>query len=85
VRSAPRSHRRQETDSASLGHEIDAYEASWKPTFGGDGLEQYAYDNASRLTGLTYKHGSNTLGALTYTYGMASRRTRVDRGTEPER
>ncbi len=38
---------------------------------------EYAYDTASRLTGLTYKHGGNTLGALTYTYDVASQRTRV--------
>ncbi len=37
----------------------------------------YAYDSASRLTGLRYKHGGNTLGALTYAYDTASQRTQV--------
>jgi RHS repeat-associated protein len=38
---------------------------------------EYAYDNGSRLTGLTYKHGGSTLGAVTYTYDLASQRTQV--------
>lgn len=38
---------------------------------------EYAYDTASRLTALTYKHGGNTLGALTYAYDLASQRTQV--------
>jgi RHS repeat-associated protein len=37
----------------------------------------YGYDNASELTGLTYTLNSNTLGNLTYSYGMAGRRTGV--------
>ena len=38
---------------------------------------EYVYDAASRLTGLTYKHGTTTLGALTYTYDLAGQRTQV--------
>jgi RHS repeat-associated protein len=39
---------------------------------------EYGYDNASQLTGLTYKLGGNTLGTLTYTYDADGRRTGVD-------
>jgi hypothetical protein len=38
----------------------------------------YSYDAASKLTGITYMLGSNTLGALTYAYDLAGRR-RSDR------
>jgi hypothetical protein len=34
-------------------------------------------DAASELTGITYMPGSNTLGALTYAYDLAGRRTVV--------
>jgi RHS repeat-associated protein len=37
----------------------------------------YGYDNGSRLTGITYQFGSNTLGSLTYTYDQLGRRTQV--------
>jgi hypothetical protein len=37
----------------------------------------YGYDNASRLTSLTYTKNGNTLGDLTYTYDQDSRVTRV--------
>jgi RHS repeat-associated protein len=37
----------------------------------------YSYDAASQLTGITYMLGSNTLGALTYAYDLAGRRTVV--------
>jgi YD repeat-containing protein len=37
----------------------------------------YAYDAASRLAGLTYKNGPNTLGTLTYTYDPNARRRRI--------
>jgi YD repeat-containing protein len=36
-----------------------------------------SYDAASRLTGLTYKHGINVLGTLTYTYDAAGQRIAV--------
>jgi YD repeat-containing protein len=38
---------------------------------------EYAYDAASRLTGLTYKLGGATLGNLAYTYDPASQRTQL--------
>jgi RHS repeat-associated protein len=38
---------------------------------------EYAYDTASRLTGLTYKHGTDTLGSLTYTYDANTQRRRI--------
>ena len=38
------------------------------------GSVTYGYDNASQLTGLTYKNGSTTLGNLTYSYDLAGRR-----------
>jgi RHS repeat-associated protein len=38
---------------------------------------EYAYDTASRLTSLTYKHGTDTLGTLTYTYDPNTQRRRV--------
>jgi RHS repeat-associated protein len=34
----------------------------------------YAYDNASQLSSITYKKGATTLGDLTYTYDLAGRR-----------
>jgi RHS repeat-associated protein len=37
----------------------------------------YGYDNDSRLTGLTYQFGSNTLGNLTYGYDQLGQRTQV--------
>lgn len=37
----------------------------------------YAYDNGSRLTGITYKLNSNVLGSLTYAYDELGRRTQV--------
>ena len=37
----------------------------------------YAYDNASRLTGLTYTLGAVTLGTLTYTPDAAGNRTAI--------
>jgi hypothetical protein len=33
----------------------------------------YSYDNASQLTGITYKQGSTTVGTLTYGYDNAGR------------
>ncbi len=39
--------------------------------------EGYTYDAGSRLTGITYMLGSSTLGALTYAYDFAGRRTGV--------
>ncbi len=38
---------------------------------------EYSCDAASQLTGLTYKHGANVLGNLTYTYDAAGRRTQI--------
>ena len=38
---------------------------------------EYAYDAASRLTGLTYKLGGATLGNLAYTYDPGSQRAKV--------
>ncbi len=43
---------------------------------------EYAYDAASRLTGLTYQNGATVLGTLTYTYDAAGNRTVVG-GTWP--
>lgn len=37
----------------------------------------YAYDDLSRTTGITYKDGTTTLGALNYSYDAASRRTKT--------
>ncbi len=37
----------------------------------------YGYDNGSRLTGISYQFGSNTLGSLTYMYDPLGRRTQV--------
>jgi YD repeat-containing protein len=37
----------------------------------------YGYDNNSRLTGITYQFGSNTLGNLTYAYDQLGQRTQV--------
>jgi RHS repeat-associated protein len=37
----------------------------------------YGYDNDSRLTGITYQFGANTLGNLTYSYNQVSRRMQV--------
>jgi YD repeat-containing protein len=38
----------------------------------------YAYDNNSRITGITYQLGANTLRNLTYSYDQLGRRTQVD-------
>ena len=38
---------------------------------------EYGYDDDSQLTGITYKQGTSTLGALTYGYDTAGRRTSV--------
>ncbi len=38
---------------------------------------EYAYDDDSRLTGLTYKQGMSTLGTLTYGYDVNGQRTSV--------
>jgi YD repeat-containing protein len=38
-------------------------------------ITEYAYDAASRLTGLTYKLGSTPLGTLTYVYDANGNRT----------
>ncbi|MBI2526322.1 MAG: RHS repeat protein [Candidatus Rokubacteria bacterium] len=38
---------------------------------------EYTYDVASQLTGLTYKKGAATLGALTYAYDAAGNRTQA--------
>jgi RHS repeat-associated protein len=38
---------------------------------------EYAYDAASRLTGLTYKRGSTVLGTLAYGYDAAGKRTKA--------
>src|SRR5213594_4270162 len=40
-------------------------------------VTEYNYDAASRLTGLTYKLGGNTLGTLTYDYNAAGERVAV--------
>jgi YD repeat-containing protein len=48
-----------------------------KLTYPSGTTTEYAYDTASRLTGLTYKHGTTTLGALSYAYDIASQRTQV--------
>jgi len=40
-------------------------------------VASYSYDNASRLTGISYQFGSNVLGNLTYTYDALGRRTGV--------
>src|ERR1041385_65902 len=37
----------------------------------------YTYDNDSRVTGITYKFNTNTLGNLTYSYDSLGRRTQV--------
>jgi RHS repeat-associated protein len=37
----------------------------------------YAYDNANRLTGITYTQGATTLGNLTYSYDANGRRTGI--------
>jgi RHS repeat-associated protein len=43
-----------------------------------NGIEvTYDYDDASQLTGLTYKQGTTTLGTLTYSYDLAGNRTAV--------
>jgi hypothetical protein len=39
---------------------------------------EYAYEDASQVTGLTYKLGGTTLGTLTYAYDLAGRRTSLD-------
>jgi RHS repeat-associated protein len=38
---------------------------------------QYGYDNASRVTSITYKLGTTTLGDLNYEYDKAGNRTKV--------
>ena len=40
-------------------------------------LVEYAYDEASQLTGLTFKQGAATVGTLTYTYDLAGNRTEI--------
>jgi RHS repeat-associated protein len=40
-------------------------------------LVEYAYDAASRVTGITYKQGANVLGNLTYQYDKAGNRTKT--------
>ncbi|MGI0016808.1 MAG: RHS repeat-associated core domain-containing protein, partial [Nitrososphaera sp.] len=40
-------------------------------------LVEYGYDNASRVTGITYKLGVTTLGNLTYEYDAAGNRTKI--------
>jgi RHS repeat-associated protein len=40
-------------------------------------VTEYAYDAASRLTGLTYRNGLTVLGTLTYAYDAAGNRTEV--------
>jgi RHS repeat-associated protein len=40
-------------------------------------VTEYAYDTASSLTGLTYRHGADVLGTLTYAYDAAGQRTGV--------
>jgi RHS repeat-associated protein len=37
----------------------------------------YAFDNDSRITGITYQFGANTLGNLSYTYDQLGRRSQV--------
>ena len=37
----------------------------------------YSYDSGSELTGITYTDGGTTLGALTYAYDLAGRRTSI--------
>jgi RHS repeat-associated protein len=38
---------------------------------------EYGYDNASQLTSITYKNGTNVIGDLTYEYDRAGRRIRT--------
>lgn len=38
---------------------------------------EYAYDAVGRVTGLTYKNGTNTLGALTYAYDRNGSRSQI--------
>jgi YD repeat-containing protein len=38
---------------------------------------EYTYDAASRLTGLTYKHGAMVVGTLAYSYDAAGKRTQT--------
>jgi RHS repeat-associated protein len=38
---------------------------------------EYGYDDDSQITGLTYKLGGSTVGALTYAYDVAGRRTAI--------
>jgi RHS repeat-associated protein len=40
-------------------------------------LVEYVYDNASRVTSIAYKKGTNTLGDLTYEYDKAGNRTKT--------
>jgi RHS repeat-associated protein len=40
-------------------------------------VTEYGYDSVSRLTSLTYRHGTTTLGSLTYEYNTAGRVTRI--------
>ena len=40
-------------------------------------VTEYGYDLVSHLTSLTYKHGGNVLGNLTYEYDAAGRRTNM--------
>ena len=41
------------------------------------GIRRYAYDNANRLTGISYVQGSTTLGNLSYSYDANGRRTAI--------
>ena len=40
-------------------------------------LVEYAYDAASRVTGINYKQGATVLGNLTYEYDKAGNRTKI--------
>jgi YD repeat-containing protein len=65
----------QGSANVSFGYDNDSRRTS---TTLPDGVSMnYGYDAASELTGITYTLGSNTLGALTYAYDLAGRRTVV--------
>jgi RHS repeat-associated protein len=65
----------QGTSTASFAYDIASRRTSM--TLPNGVATTYSYDTASELTGLTYKLGSTTLGALTYGYDARGQRTAV--------
>jgi RHS repeat-associated protein len=62
-------------DTAEVAFAYDAADRRTSLTLPNGIVIEYGYDDASQLTGLTYKLGGNTLGALTYGYDGNGRRT----------